>query len=543
VKKLRKKDQGYENQRLGDLAADSLRPWADASNFTINESMRDRYGWDHYYEFSAKPNQDSSSFPLEMPPAALSCKVQVKGTKRKVKSVRIRLSNLWRFVQDPVPCFIVVVRFHRDNDEPEEVYIIHVWDEIITRVLEQVFRLDNAGRQSLHKKSISVDLLPEHKISPPWKDTFCTKIASHTGDDLLSYATRKAQLNQSVGFVDSTINVRLNFQAPTKEQLFEKLAKAGVGLEAIDFFGLQASRTRFGLEIPDPSLAPSDKGQISITPSAPDEGWRIQSLDNHLSDPIELSCRVRSSVRAFPFLPQDCWLLRIETEFLNMVLGIKANKFQLSYKSPDPDQPIKYADFHRSLLILERLSSTKELTVIRVISPDPKKKTFDFTIPTGQLIAPNGFSESLSLLKAIAVVFRELQIPDASQTTVRYLLSKQKEFFLLDAAYSKNLVRVSASIEQKIEPAGLGAIGYFPRITVGDHDYMLSEVVIGAMQLATTATGEFEITVDGRPELLRKWSILPANSEELPSKDMIQLTEESLASRNINTKIFVPKLI
>jgi hypothetical protein len=63
------------------------------------------------------------------------------------------------------------------------------------------------------------------------------------------------------------------------------------------------------------------------------------------------------------------------------------------------------------------------------------------------------------------------------------------------------------------------------------------------MQLATTATGEFEITVDGRPELLRKWSILPANSEELPSKDMIQLTEESLASRNINTKIFVPKLI
>ena len=490
MKTVRRKDEGYNNQQLGDLAADLLRPWADANHFTINEAMRDRYGWDHYYEFYAKPNQSSSTFPLEMPPAALSCKVQVKGTRRKVKSVRVRLSNLLRFVQEPIPCFIVVVRFHRDNDEPEEVYVIHVWDEIISKVLEQVFRLDKPGKQSLHKKWLSVDLLSEHRISPPWKDTFCAKIANCAGEDLLSYATRKAQLNQSVGFVDPAISVKLNFQAPTKEQLFERLARVGVGLEAIDFFGFQASRIRFGLEIPDPSLGASDKGQISIVPSAPDEGWKLQSLDNQNSDPIELSCIVRSSARAFAFLPQDYWLLRIETEFLNVVLGLATNKLQLSYKPPDPDQPIKFTEFHRSLLILERLSFTKEPNVvIRVISPDPKKKPFDFGIPTGQLVAPNGFSESIALMKAISLVFRELEIADTSQTTVRYLLSKQKEFFLLDAAYSRQIVRVSALIEQDIKPGGLGAVGYFPRITVGDQDYVLSEVVIGAMQMTTSPMG------------------------------------------------------
>ena len=65
MKRVRQKEEGYDNQQLGDLAADSLRPWADANHFTINESMRDRYGWDHYYEFYAKPTQDSSTFPLE----------------------------------------------------------------------------------------------------------------------------------------------------------------------------------------------------------------------------------------------------------------------------------------------------------------------------------------------------------------------------------------------------------------------------------------------------------------------------------------------
>ena len=298
----------------------------------------------------------------------------------------------------------------------------------------------------------------------------------------------------------------------------------------------------FGLEIPDPSLGPSHKGQISLIPSAPDEGWKLESLDNQFSDPIELSCRVRSSARAFPFLPQVYWLLRIETDFLNLVLAIATNNFQLSYKSPDPDQPINFGEFHRSVLILERLSSTTESHVGRVISPDPHRKHFDFTVPTGQLVAPNGFSESLSLLKAIAVVFRELQIANTSRTTVKYLLSKQKEFFLLEAAYLKQFVRVSALIEQNIESGGLGAIGYFPRITVGDQDYVLSEVVIGSMRLTTTSTGETEITVDGRPEILRRWSILPADSAEIPSKEMIELTEKSLDSRGIITKIFVPKV-
>jgi hypothetical protein len=449
-----------------------------------------------------------------------------------------------RFVQEPIPCFIIIVRFHRDKDEPEEVYVVHVWDEIISKVLEQVFRLDNAGKQSLHKKWFSVDLLPEHRIDPPWKDTFYARILNCIGEDLLSYATRKDQINKSVGFVDPAIHVKLNFHAATKEQLFEKLARVGVGLETIDFFGLQGSRIRFGLEIPDPTLGPSDKGQISIVPSAPYEGWKLQSLDNQYSDPIDLPCIVRSSARAFPFLPKDYWLLRIETEFLNIVLGIARNKLQLSYKSPDPDQPIKFSDFHRALLISERLSFTTEPSVIiRVIPTDPKKKHFDFRIPTGQVVAPNGFSESIALMKAIALVFRELGIPDTSETTVRYLLSKQKELFLLDAAYSRQFVRVSATIEQNIEPDGLGAIGYFPRITVGDQDYVLSEVVIGTMRTTTPPAGETEITVDGQPEILRRWSILPADSTAIPSQEMIQQTEKLLEGRGVTTKIFVPKII
>jgi hypothetical protein len=49
-----RKEEGHDNQKIGDLAADYVKLWADVNRFTVNESKRDRYGWDHYYEFYAK---------------------------------------------------------------------------------------------------------------------------------------------------------------------------------------------------------------------------------------------------------------------------------------------------------------------------------------------------------------------------------------------------------------------------------------------------------------------------------------------------------
>lgn len=169
--------RGFENQNLGDLAADKVRLWATEAGFVVNESLRDRKGWDHYYEFSAPPSNEPK-IPPGMPSGALSCKIQVKATAGRAKVARIKLSNLLVFCQEPIPCFIAFLKFERKSTEPKDVYLIHVGEEVIGRVLERICKLTLNERQYLHRYTLSLPLQMKDRLTEPWSEFLRERITS-----------------------------------------------------------------------------------------------------------------------------------------------------------------------------------------------------------------------------------------------------------------------------------------------------------------------------------------------------------------------------
>ena len=142
---------GFESLSLGDLAEAQVKHWATQLDFIVNEAHRDRRGWDQYFEFRAM-SKDDPIRPHELTAAALSCKVQIKGTKKAATSLRLKLNNLFLFIQEPIPCFIIVLQYGKKDKEPSIVYLVHVYDRLISDVLERILRLTRQRNRRFTEK-------------------------------------------------------------------------------------------------------------------------------------------------------------------------------------------------------------------------------------------------------------------------------------------------------------------------------------------------------------------------------------------------------
>ena len=123
------------------------------------------------------------------------------------------------------------------------------------------------------------------------------------------------------------------------------MSRLAVGLEAVEFINFEESRVRFDVSYPLREL-PSEPGLMRMPATDQHRSWRIEVLETDLSDPIDLSCTVRSSVSVFPFLPEQHWLVRIETRFLDMLIRFATNQLTFSFQGPDADQKVEFSELY-----------------------------------------------------------------------------------------------------------------------------------------------------------------------------------------------------
>jgi hypothetical protein len=236
---------------IGTMAQAELLKWAGQVSITANLATLDREGWDYFLQFPASsPEIDS---PLDLRSSRIECLIQVKGIGSPQTKKQVKLSNWEKLVKSHLPTFFLVIDFGKEND-PQYAYLIHVWEEWISKVLHRLRELRGNQADILNKKYLylmwsQADHLPsmdgrglEHAIR------------NYVGDSMELYTKKKMEILEKVGDpVSSVLHVTSVFQ--NIEEMWTELVDFAIGLRdemptstvAIEEqvrFGIPAKRTQ-----------------------------------------------------------------------------------------------------------------------------------------------------------------------------------------------------------------------------------------------------------------------------------------------------------
>ena len=124
--------------RFAELTLQGLCAEAGALCHRVDE---DESGWDFLVEVPPEP----FAGPADTHPPAKSAYVQVKSAQKGRLTCRLKLSNALRAAQSPQPWFVLLV-IAGARKERVKLYAVHVWEDLMRRVLEAVRRAENRRR-------------------------------------------------------------------------------------------------------------------------------------------------------------------------------------------------------------------------------------------------------------------------------------------------------------------------------------------------------------------------------------------------------------
>jgi hypothetical protein len=168
-------------------------------------------------------------------------------------STRVKLSNALRFANTPLPCFVVLFVYGR-NDAPD-IYVAHFWHDLDWPNSGGGAALGGGGDSALHKRHLPIAFTAGDHVTDP-----LGHILEETGSPG-SYGARKALILGRTGFEDGLGVASITFApAVTPERFVDTQLGLGEPLEVSRF---RFVTKRFGIEA-GPPLADFTSGALSV---------------------------------------------------------------------------------------------------------------------------------------------------------------------------------------------------------------------------------------------------------------------------------------
>lgn len=249
---------------VGKLAEKYFDTLCTKTNLQINESVEDGTGWDFLVE-AKNQIQKSSTNPDQLHLSAMQFKVQVKGSYTSNKSTEIKLSNAIRMCTDPLPYFILLLEFDKANLEEKCAYLIHVDNDLISKVMLKVRQLDiESPDRKLNKHNWYPSATDSMIVNPSNLTEVLNTFSSYIGPDQGAYSKRKIDYLESVGFENGRERLMFDVRLGSNEPA---LIDTAMGLvDTISGTNFKAFKKRFDLLDLNP-YREIDEGLIGILPN------------------------------------------------------------------------------------------------------------------------------------------------------------------------------------------------------------------------------------------------------------------------------------
>jgi hypothetical protein len=291
-------ERGRSARDLGAVTEDMISLFASQLGLVATKSQRDWEGWDLASDLST-PVLDAWGLPT--PP--LICRFQIKSTRAKSRTIRISRANILRMVQQPIPWFVILVRY--DGKDPKKVDVTHINQNVVEQVLRWAIVNPNGTGFQVAGDALSVEV-------EPTASSWLNAIESQIGDKA-TYVSRKVEWNQRAGRTEPAHRFSCVMRDTTEEDLTDFFLglRPSLNVENARFseerFGVIQTRQTVGeAQIQLPTLAPSAK--VTLTARGPS---LLASID----------CQLYS---ARPWLPSTSTVARktrLRMTYFDVIIG------------------------------------------------------------------------------------------------------------------------------------------------------------------------------------------------------------------------------
>lgn len=261
----------YENRELnvGNLGEGLFSIWCTTARLSANRSLdEDSTGWDHIVRFP----YEKTTLPKDLQPAPIECKVQVKTTfSDNRRGWNIKLSALKHLVDYSYPAFIIFYQYsNKKQPELENVYLVHIDEALIKRVLKRVREEHLAENpKQLHEIKLWVSYNASHKLNELSGYSLRERIASFVPNGIIEYQREKKDLTKQVGYGEN--GFYFNFQA-NSEEIEKHFLDAALGrASSVQITDSVIKDNRFNFPNGAIEISRADTAEIEISPNVTDE--------------------------------------------------------------------------------------------------------------------------------------------------------------------------------------------------------------------------------------------------------------------------------
>ncbi|MDH5426043.1 MAG: hypothetical protein OEY29_13705 [Gammaproteobacteria bacterium] len=330
---------------IGSIGEDTFKLLCSQADIIINESVRDRTGWDFFIEFPTKPACSISRIDNTSPP--IECKIQVKSTNKKERKVTISLSVMHRLIMTQMPVFICLLQFD-NNDSVQSMYMIPIDNTLISRTLKRIRSLDiqNKGHK-LNKSTLTINFEETDQLPLINGKVLKKIIETHVSEGMTQYIYNKNSILKTSGYENSKSEIKFEITSPDP---LANIIDLSLGLKhKINVKNTRIFNNRFGIKCDNPDIF-FDKGHISI--ESKHQEITIRFKESLYSKPITFDAKFFTPM-ILEDMPEGHLKYRIKHENFDLIFSPKKGNgkfnFTIDYSK---DYPLSLLNKLYSVLLI-----------------------------------------------------------------------------------------------------------------------------------------------------------------------------------------------
>jgi hypothetical protein len=329
------------------------------TGLTVNESNLDEHGWDLVVEFSPDDLAGDFVLPLDKYPQPKKFFLQVKATDDATGAIDVKLSSFRRFALLGAPCFFVVVDFD-GKDEVQDIYVVHVGEELLRHLLRRLRKTKEEEKDSLNRKTMTFRYEENHALEELSGECFRQRLLAAIREHQGNYENWKQEIYEYAGYEGESIDIKAEVDVPPEyadsPEDFWIDHVLGLTQEA-DIKRAEIHDTRFGIESSTPiEVIPG--GALEVR-ALPEEATLVFSRNDE-GQLLQLPCEVTIPPQfGDEEIPSK---FRIDIGFGEIVAETRSDQARLGLNFPSGDENIPLREHKRTadLVLLFHKSANKE---------------------------------------------------------------------------------------------------------------------------------------------------------------------------------------
>jgi hypothetical protein len=346
----------------GNLGESIFAKWCHQVDLVPNRVEVDKDGWDFLVALPPSYNSDLKS--LDKDDSHDRVLIQVKTTQKEKGNRSIKLSNLKKMVDAPIPAFYLLIQVG-NNGEPIVAHLFHVWETIIAKVQKRIRIIPKEKWNQLHKYQITLPWKIAQEISSPYGSELSTIIRQNLTETKKNYSEKKYLLREKVGYEEETGQIHFQSKLPDKykDDIEAFMVDLYLGeVDKVEVYDWEVTDKRFGDEI---VIDKQEGGHFSLTNIEPEGPATIKYITEDHRSSVEFSTEYYIP-RGIGQLVKDesKWKILYKAQFIKFSIYPEGKKIEFLFETPDFSKEVKLSeviDITNLMLFLSGLESNEKV--------------------------------------------------------------------------------------------------------------------------------------------------------------------------------------